>query len=59
MFYIGCGKRAFDLVGALAGLVVLAPLLLVVAVVVRLHFGGPVLFRQLRPGLGGARTTVD
>ncbi len=58
MFYIRYGKRAFDLVGALAGLVVLGPLLLVVAVLVRLHFGWPVLFRQLRPGLGGALFTI-
>jgi lipopolysaccharide/colanic/teichoic acid biosynthesis glycosyltransferase len=35
------------------GLVLLAPLLLIVALVIRLAMGPPVLFRQLRPGLHG------
>lgn len=47
------GKRAFDFAAALLGLVVSAPLLLLVAVVVRVGLGTPVLFRQARPGLGG------
>lgn len=46
-------KRAVDLAGAGAGLVLLAPLLLAVALVVRLSSPGPVLFRQLRLGRGG------
>jgi lipopolysaccharide/colanic/teichoic acid biosynthesis glycosyltransferase len=45
-------KRVFDLALAMAGLVVLAPVLLVVALLVRLRLGSPVLFRQQRPGLG-------
>jgi exopolysaccharide biosynthesis polyprenyl glycosylphosphotransferase len=47
------GKRAFDLVGAAAILVLLSPLLIAVAVVVRLNDGGPVLFRQTRTGRHG------
>jgi sugar transferase EpsL len=43
-------KRTFDLVGAATTLVVLAPPLLMVALVVRLFLGSPVLFRQERPG---------
>jgi len=58
LFYIRYGKRAFDLVGAVAGLLFLAPLLLVTAIVVRLHLGRPVLFRQLRPGLRGTLFTI-
>lgn len=47
------GKRAVDLAGAALGLVAAAPLALVVALLVRLRLGRPVLYRQLRPGLGG------
>jgi lipopolysaccharide/colanic/teichoic acid biosynthesis glycosyltransferase len=46
-------KRAVDVLGAAVGLVVLSPLLLVLAVLVRLRMGAPVLFRQTRPGLHG------
>ena len=46
-------KRGVDVVGATVGLVVLSPLLLVLAVLVRLRMGSPVLFRQTRPGLRG------
>ncbi len=40
-----------DLVGAIAGLVLLSPVLLVVALLVRWRLGRPVLFRQERLGL--------
>jgi exopolysaccharide biosynthesis polyprenyl glycosylphosphotransferase len=43
-------KRALDLVGAALGLVLLAPLLLVIALAVRLSGPGPVLFVQRRCG---------
>lgn len=46
-------KRAMDVVGGGAGLVVLSPVLVVLAVLVRLRLGSPVLFRQVRPGLHG------
>ncbi len=46
-------KRAIDIVLALAGLVILSPLLLVVALLIRLRDGAPVLFRQQRVGLHG------
>ncbi len=46
-------KRFLDIVLSLVALVVLAPLLLAVAVVVRIAIGTPVLFRQSRPGLHG------
>lgn len=42
-----------DLLGATAGLILLAPLLMVIAVLVRIKLGSPVLFRQIRPGLHG------
>ncbi|SEF02827.1 Sugar transferase involved in LPS biosynthesis (colanic, teichoic acid) [Rhizobiales bacterium GAS188] len=46
-------KRALDIVVALWLLVFLAPLTLVVAVLVALDVGMPVVFWQRRPGLGG------
>ena len=46
-------KRLIDVVGALAGLIVLSPLLLGIALVVRLREGAPVLFGQTRVGLHG------
>jgi lipopolysaccharide/colanic/teichoic acid biosynthesis glycosyltransferase len=51
--YRAFGKRLLDLAVAAAALVLLAPVLLLVALVVRLRLGGPVLFRQQRPGLRG------
>lgn len=51
-------KRAFDLVASLALLVLLSPLMLVVALLVRVKLGSPVLFRQERPGLGGGIFTM-
>lgn len=47
-------KRVFDIVGASAGLAVLAPVLGVTAAAVRVSMGAPVLFRQRRPGRHGA-----
>ena len=44
-------KRAFDIVFSACWLVGFAPLLLVVAILVRLKLGSPVLFIQERPGL--------
>jgi len=46
-------KRAFDVGLATLALVVLSPVLLVTAVLVRRKLGAPVLFRQTRPGLRG------
>jgi exopolysaccharide biosynthesis polyprenyl glycosylphosphotransferase len=49
----GLPKRVFDVVLASAALLVLSPVLLVVAALVKLHDGGPVLFRQPRVGREG------
>jgi exopolysaccharide biosynthesis polyprenyl glycosylphosphotransferase len=46
-------KRAVDFIGALAGIVLLAPIFLLTAIAVRLSSRGPVFFRQMRVGLGG------
>jgi exopolysaccharide biosynthesis polyprenyl glycosylphosphotransferase len=46
-------KRAFDLVVATLLLVLLAPLLGAMALAVKLSSRGPVVYRSLRPGIGG------
>ncbi len=51
-------KRLFDLVAALLGLLLLSPLLLLVAMLVRLAHGAPVLFRQVRSGYKGGSFTL-
>jgi Undecaprenyl-phosphate glucose phosphotransferase len=43
-------KRAFDVAAAIAGLVLLSPLFVVVALAIKLDSRGPVLFRQTRHG---------
>ncbi|MBA3809357.1 MAG: exopolysaccharide biosynthesis polyprenyl glycosylphosphotransferase [Solirubrobacterales bacterium] len=48
-------KRAFDLLGASLGLLAVAPLLIVIAVAIKLDSRGPVFFRQLRVGRHGQR----
>jgi exopolysaccharide biosynthesis polyprenyl glycosylphosphotransferase len=48
-------KRAFDVAGAGALVLVLSPLLLVLALVVRLESPGPILFRQERVGTQGTK----
>jgi lipopolysaccharide/colanic/teichoic acid biosynthesis glycosyltransferase len=46
-------KRALDIIGANLGLLILSPVLLIVALMIRRQMGSPVLFRQTRPGLHG------
>lgn len=46
-------KRMFDILVASSLLMVFSPLIVVVALMVRLKLGSPVLFRQQRPGLHG------
>ncbi|OBZ94475.1 exopolysaccharide biosynthesis protein [Pararhizobium polonicum] len=47
-------KRAFDIAGSFFGLLVLAPVVLLIAVLIKLESKGPVFFRQLRTGLNEA-----
>jgi exopolysaccharide biosynthesis polyprenyl glycosylphosphotransferase len=46
-------KRSFDLVGSLLIILALSPLLLACALGVKLSSRGPVVYRSLRPGIGG------
>ena len=43
-------KRALDVTVALAGLILLLPVIAVIALAIRVSMGSPVLFRQIRPG---------
>lgn len=52
-FYRKYGKRLFDLSIAVPALIVAGPVLAIVAVLVRIYLGSPVLFRQERPGRKG------
>lgn len=51
-------KRVLDVAVALIGLVVLSPLMLAVALIIRVRMGSPVLFRQRRPGYHAAPFTM-
>jgi exopolysaccharide biosynthesis polyprenyl glycosylphosphotransferase len=46
-------KRVVDVMGSVIGLLVAAPVLLAIAVAIRLTSRGPILFRQERVGFGG------
>ena len=49
-FYERYGKRLLDILCAGGGLIVLSPVLLVTAILVRVKLGSPVIFCQERPG---------
>lgn len=51
--YKNCLKRAIDFVCTLLALIVLSPILLIIAILVRVKLGSPVLFTQDRPGKDG------
>ncbi len=50
--YLRYGKRALDVVGALVGLVLSSPLLLLAAILIKLESRGPVMYKSIRIGRG-------
>ena len=44
-------KRPMDFILALSAIIVLSPVLLIIAILVRIKLGSPVIFKQQRPGL--------
>lgn len=52
-FYAQYGKRLLDLTLVITALILLAPLYVLIALLIRLKLGAPVLFRQQRAGLHG------
>lgn len=57
-FYEKYVKRPQDLLCALLALIVLSPVLLITAFLVRVKLGSPVIFKQKRPGLNGKIFTL-
>jgi exopolysaccharide biosynthesis polyprenyl glycosylphosphotransferase len=51
-------KRTLDMLGAGLGLIALSPLLVVIAIAIKLDSRGPILFKQLRSGRGGKFFTL-
>ena len=45
-------KRCMDFIASLATLIILSPVFLIVALLVRVKLGSPIIFKQKRPGLG-------
>ena len=46
-------KRLIDIVGALFGLILLSPILIVIGILIKLESKGPIIFSQKRVGLNG------
>lgn len=51
-------KRLFDIFGSGAALVVFSPIFVIVAIIIRISFGTPIFFSQLRPGMAGKPFTI-
>jgi undecaprenyl phosphate N,N'-diacetylbacillosamine 1-phosphate transferase len=49
--YLSFIKRPMDFIFSLIAIIVLSPVLLVIAILVRVKLGSPILFKQKRPGL--------
>jgi sugar transferase EpsL len=57
-FYRRFGKRLFDLTLTIPGVLLVFPVLAIIAVLIRIKLGKPVLFKQTRPGLHGKPFTI-
>ena len=51
--YVKFFKRFFDILFSGLALIILSPLLLIIAILVRIKHGSPVMFAQYRPGKDG------
>ncbi|MBN1574890.1 MAG: sugar transferase [Deltaproteobacteria bacterium] len=54
----GAVKRVVDVMFSILGIVLLSPVLLLVSALIFVFMGRPILFRQVRPGKGGAPFTI-
>src|SRR6266436_3544366 len=57
-FYANYGKRALDILSAMAGLILLSPVFALVACCIKLTSPGPVLYRQIRLGKDGRQFRI-
>ncbi len=55
---IPAGKRIFDLIITMIGLIILSPFMLVIMVLVWIKLGRPVVFKRIRPGYKGGLFTI-
>jgi exopolysaccharide biosynthesis polyprenyl glycosylphosphotransferase len=46
-------KRTIDIIGSAVGIVLLCPIMLVIAIIIKFDSSGPIIFAQERVGLGG------
>lgn len=51
-------KRILDISLALAGIILLSPILLLIALLVRINLGSPIIFKQQRPGMNERIFTI-
>ncbi len=58
MLYRKYTKRIVDIILALVGLIVLSPVFLQIALLIKINFGYPIIFKQERPGLKGKIFTL-
>jgi len=56
--FYGVFKRSIDLVGGILGIIVLSPLLILIALLVRFSSEGPVFFKGIRTGRFGKQFTI-
>ena len=57
-FYCRVVKRAFDITISVLGLIVLSPIMLITAILIKASSHGPAVFKQRRLGLGGNVFTI-
>jgi exopolysaccharide biosynthesis polyprenyl glycosylphosphotransferase len=53
LFHNRVAKRTVDIVGAIVGLIISAPIILVCGILIRRESPGPIFYRQIRLGRGG------
>lgn len=48
-------KRMFDIIGSFVGLLICLPVIIIIAIIIKLEDGGPIIFKQLRVGKNGKK----
>jgi sugar transferase EpsL len=46
-------KTIIDILGSIVGIIIFGPIMIILAILVRIKLGSPIIFYQVRPGLGG------